>query len=144
MFLSFCVFNDFFFRFFKKLGFLGILGPPYCGIGATIRIGREMLFLPYAGFFWYHCFYSHKSRDALSPVCGIFFSVILLVNSSVYLKWNQWQDNYPRSIFTWMVETCVTRLKPALTDVTRTTMGWAGRRKYWHKSSKEKELSGEI
>ena len=30
---------------------MGILGPPYCGIGATIRIGREMLCLPYAGFF---------------------------------------------------------------------------------------------
>ena len=39
-----------FFPFFKKIGFLGILGPPYCGIGATIRIGREMLCLPYAGF----------------------------------------------------------------------------------------------
>ena len=34
----------------KKYVFLGILGPPYCGIGATIRIGREMLCLPYAGF----------------------------------------------------------------------------------------------
>ena len=30
---------------------MGILGPPYCGIGATIPIGREMLCLPYAGFF---------------------------------------------------------------------------------------------
>ena len=30
--------------------FLGILGPPYCGIGTTIRIGREMLCLPDAGF----------------------------------------------------------------------------------------------
>ena len=40
-----------FFLFFKKFGFLGILGPPYCGIGATIRIGREILCLPYAGFF---------------------------------------------------------------------------------------------
>ena len=30
-----------FFWFFKKFGFLGILVPPYCGIGATIRIGRE-------------------------------------------------------------------------------------------------------
>ena len=40
-----------FFAFFKKIGFLGILGPPYCGIGATIRIGQEMLCLPYAGFF---------------------------------------------------------------------------------------------
>ena len=48
--LSFCVLDDFF-RFSKKMGFLGILGPPYCGIGVTIRIGREMLCLPYAGFF---------------------------------------------------------------------------------------------
>ena len=31
--------------------FLGILGPPSYGIGATVRIGREMLCLPYAGFF---------------------------------------------------------------------------------------------
>ena len=29
------------------------LGPPSYGIGATIRIGREMLCLPYAGFFLY-------------------------------------------------------------------------------------------
>ena len=29
------------------------LGPPSYGIGATIRIGREMLCLPYAGFFRY-------------------------------------------------------------------------------------------
>ena len=50
MFLSFCVLDDFF-RFSKKIGFLGILGPPYYGIGATIRLGREMLCLPYAGFF---------------------------------------------------------------------------------------------
>ena len=32
--------------------FLGILVPPNCGIGATICIGREMLCLPYAGFFF--------------------------------------------------------------------------------------------
>ena len=30
---SFCPFFE------KKIGFLGILGPPYRGIGATIRIG---------------------------------------------------------------------------------------------------------
>ena len=73
MFLSFCVLDDIF-RFSKKSGlgvffvqqnmvettlsdgletsgFLGILGPPSYGIGATIRIGQEMLCLPYAGFF---------------------------------------------------------------------------------------------
>ena len=32
------------FPFKKKNGFLGILGPLHCGIGATIRIGR--VFLP--------------------------------------------------------------------------------------------------
>ena len=32
--------------------FWGILGPPSYGIGATIRIGREMLCLPYAGFLY--------------------------------------------------------------------------------------------
>ena len=37
------------FSVFEKKLFLGILGPPYRGIGATIRIGREMLCLPYAG-----------------------------------------------------------------------------------------------
>ena len=30
---------------------MGTLGPPYCGISATIRIGQEMLCLPVAGFF---------------------------------------------------------------------------------------------
>ena len=40
-----------FLPFFKKIGFLAILGPPYRGIGATLRIRREMLCLPYAGFF---------------------------------------------------------------------------------------------
>ena len=38
--------------FSKKNGFLGILDPPYFGIGATIRNGQEMLWLPYAGFFF--------------------------------------------------------------------------------------------
>ena len=42
---------DYFFPFLILLGFLCILGPPYCGIGATIRIGREIRCLPYAGFF---------------------------------------------------------------------------------------------
>ena len=49
-FLSFCNLDDFF-RLKKKNGFWGILGPPYCGFRATIRIGREMLCLLNAGFF---------------------------------------------------------------------------------------------
>ena len=42
---------EWFFSVKKKKRFLGILGPPYYGIGATIRIGPEMLFLPYADYF---------------------------------------------------------------------------------------------
>ena len=38
--------------FLKKIVFWGILGPLYSGIGATIRIGQEMLCLPIAGFFF--------------------------------------------------------------------------------------------
>ena len=41
------------FPFFNKFRFLGILGPPYCGISATIRSGGEMLCLLYAGFFFF-------------------------------------------------------------------------------------------
>ena len=40
------------FSVFQKNWVLGMLGPPYCGIGATIRIGQEMLGLPYVGFFY--------------------------------------------------------------------------------------------
>ena len=39
------------FSIVQKIQILGIHGPPYCGIGATIRIGQEMLCVPYAGFF---------------------------------------------------------------------------------------------
>ena len=38
------------FLLIKKNGFWGIFGPPSYGIVATIRIGQEILCLPYAGF----------------------------------------------------------------------------------------------
>ena len=44
-----------FFPFLNFFWFLFILGPPYCGFSATIRIGREIRFLPYAGFFMLNC-----------------------------------------------------------------------------------------
>ena len=44
-----------FFPLFNKFGFWGIFCPPYCGIGASIRINQEMLCLPYAGFFLATC-----------------------------------------------------------------------------------------
>ena len=45
------------------------LGPPSYGIGVTIRIGREMLCLPYAGFFGsVLAFYSIKAAATLTVV----------------------------------------------------------------------------
>ena len=37
--------------------------------GYTTRMRRLL-----AGFFWYQCYYLHRSRAALSPVCRIFLS----------------------------------------------------------------------
>ena len=36
-----------------------------------------------AGFFWYRCYYPHRSRDSLSPVCGIFQEYIAFKAISV-------------------------------------------------------------
>ena len=35
---------------------------------------------------WYRCYYPHRSRDALSPVCGIFFQTISHVWDSVFYQ----------------------------------------------------------
>ena len=43
--------------------FLGIFVSPYCGIGATIRMGREMLCLPYAGFLFMNAVIILQSVD---------------------------------------------------------------------------------
>ena len=67
------------FSVFQKNLVLGILGPPYCGIGATIRIGREMLCLPYAGFFFKASYWpwDHIIRTLfLDTFCGHFLGTI--------------------------------------------------------------------
>ena len=33
-----------------------------------------LLILPWSDLLWHRCYYPHRSRDALSPVCGIFFT----------------------------------------------------------------------
>ena len=39
-----------------------------------------------AGFFLYRCYYPHRSRDALHPVCGIFskYSVIPIFSCNTF------------------------------------------------------------
>ena len=48
-----------------------ILGPPYCGIGATIRIGQGIRCLPYAGFF------------LSKSICMPFFSKIFVKGNGI-------------------------------------------------------------
>ena len=62
----------------KQIVFLSILGPPYCGIGATIRIGREMLCLPYAGFFL-----TALARQGLLNTCTLFSFVSLFFQQGI-------------------------------------------------------------
>ena len=55
------------------------------------KVSYSVNFALLAEFFWYWCYYPHRSRDALSPVCGIFdqkFNFLLLL-SSVALRTNQ-------------------------------------------------------
>ena len=60
--MNFCVLDDFFcFVFLNR--FLVIHGQPNCGIGATIRIGREMLCPPYAGFLKHNIYRPDTSTD---------------------------------------------------------------------------------
>ena len=35
-----------------------------------------LLILPWSTLLWHRCYYPHRWRDALSPVCGIFFKVL--------------------------------------------------------------------
>ena len=58
-----------FFCFSINLCFWVFFGPPYCGIGATIRIGREMLCLPYAGFFVFFLIFCYFVGFQLFSTC---------------------------------------------------------------------------
>ena len=67
------------FQFFKKIRFWVILGPPYCGIGATIRIGQEMLCLPFLspGIFY---------------LAGIFEVCSKQIQKSLTIAWIRWKS----------------------------------------------------
>ena len=44
-----------------------------CKIAAKKKFVFSANFAVLAGFFWYQCYYLHRSRDSLYPVWGIFF-----------------------------------------------------------------------
>ena len=41
---------------------------------------------------WYRCYYQHRSRDALSPVCGIFYGMIEAGDLSYLLEPNSFES----------------------------------------------------
>ena len=91
MFLSF----GGFFPLFKKFGFLGVLGPPYCGIGFTIRIGREMFCLPQAGifldkidFFVFACAFFYLVFSRFFQVFGFFLGSLFFSLCFLYFSLN--------------------------------------------------------
>ena len=55
---------------------------------------QKNLFLGYSWstLLWYRCYYPHRSRDPLSPVCGIF--CWLFVGSQWIIRWSFVQMNY--------------------------------------------------
>ena len=40
-----------------------------------------LLILPWSTLLWHRCYYPHRSRDALSPVCGIFTNHVWISQS---------------------------------------------------------------
>ena len=70
------------FSVFKKIGFWGILGPPSYGIGATIRIGWEMLFLPYAEFF--------------TPISAYILTKFNMIQYTVKYTWMENKEGQPK------------------------------------------------
>ena len=74
---------------FRDSEFLGkINGKKWSNIwtflfGSGLKLPRNFFFfllliLPWSTLLWHRCYYPHRSRDALSPVCGIFFLIFLI------------------------------------------------------------------
>ena len=51
--------------------------------GSGLKLPRNFFFfllsLPWSTLLWHRCNYPHRSRDSVSPVCGIFLSVFLII-----------------------------------------------------------------
>ena len=67
------------FPFLEKIRVWGILGTPYCGIGATVQIGQDMLCLPYAGFLVFYMNNGSTVKKFLSNFWVFFCNKFLLV-----------------------------------------------------------------
>ena len=92
-----------FFRFSKKIVFLGILGPPYCGIGATFRSDLFSSTCKYWGASQYHFFLLNLNfldgGYSLKQWCSILVIIqytTLRVYFSLYLYLRKFDHDYFR------------------------------------------------
>ena len=52
-----------------------------------------LLILPWSTLLWHRCYYPHRSRDSLSPVCGIFYWEIFLSDpSQIWITSPMWNE----------------------------------------------------
>ena len=61
--------------------------------GSGLKLPRKnkcffLLILPWSTLLWHWCYYPHRSRDALSPVCGIFIFEVLVLLSSHFKRFS--------------------------------------------------------
>ena len=65
-----------------------------------------LLILPWSTLLWHWCYYPHRSRDALSPVCGIFFSKAInkckILNNPRTSRWAFWKKA-ERDVFGFLI-----------------------------------------
>ena len=57
-----------------------------CEIAAIFFFFSSANFALLTGFFWYRCYYLHRSRDSLSPICRIFTTEMLNITECVRIK----------------------------------------------------------
>ena len=72
------------FSVFQKNRVRGILGPPYYGIVATIRIGREMFCLPYAGFLIRVIIYQVSTGEPSTQAALLFLIIFFTLYRLLY------------------------------------------------------------
>ena len=77
------------------------LGPPSYGIGATICIGREMLCLPYAGFF-----------SLITPLSRVYWAILTTTCLGPYQSWAWPSQSFAMNIWTYPIFLKLTKLGP--------------------------------
>ena len=68
-----------------------------CKIAAQQKVSFSANFALLAGFFWYWWYYPYRSRDSLSPVCGIFINQLVRGKKDISTKLDTYQEQTQHS-----------------------------------------------